>query len=53
MGAAFGPIDAVSVVVTEQALSDEKHITITDMRRTDSYQVRAILACLQWTSLTT
>ena len=52
MEAAFGPVDAVSVT-TEQALSGEKHISNAYMRRADSYQARAILACFQWISWTT
>lgn len=50
--AAFGPIDAVSVV-TEQALSGGKHISFAYMCKADSYQARAILAYLQWTLSTT
>ena len=50
--AAFGPIDVVSVV-TEQALSGERHTSHTKIGWTDSYQAPAILVCPRWISLTT
>lgn len=50
--AAFGPIDVVSVV-TEQALSGERHTPHTKIGPANSYQAQAILVYPRWTSLTT